>query len=155
LVGTEDGGQSPPYRNLPDENWDSARLGDVIGDDGAEQCMRADVVDGDGNYFADEARVAIEDDNAIVGRAAGELNDLALVFAAGLRAVASSFDEDLDALTEEALAVLFADSVLQLQQLVVAPILDLVGNVIGVELGTFGSGPLAVLKDEAVFEPTL
>ena len=46
----------------------SCRLGaDVLGDDGTEQRVRADVVDGDGNDLADQPRVAVEDDDAVVG----------------------------------------------------------------------------------------
>ena len=53
------------------------------------------------------------------------------------------------------LVVFLADRVLQGQQLVVPPPLDLLRHVVGVELGGLGARPRAVLEDEAVLEPRL
>ena len=58
-------------------------------------------------------------------RAAGELDDVARGFAATIGAVAGAFDEDFDALAEEAVIFLLADAVLQLQEVVVAAVFDL------------------------------
>src|SRR6267142_1278898 len=103
--------------------------------------MSAHVVNGYGNDLADQPRIAVEDDDPVAGRATGELKDVvALVGPTHWEAYASRspgpvawpFDEHLDPLAEEFLAVLLADPVLQVQQLVVAAILDFKRHVIGV-----------------------
>src|SRR5262245_45785669 len=105
--------------------------------------MRADVVNGDGNDLADEARVPIKNDDPVVVRPAGELNDLALDFVTVFGSVTRAFNKHFDSLAEKSLAVLLADAVLQLQEVVVAAVFDFPGNVIGVQLGTLRAWALA------------
>src|SRR5436190_6745524 len=77
----------------------------MFGHYGTEQRVRADVIDGDGDDLADEAGVAVEDSDPVVGRAAGELKEVAVILAAMSGAVAGAFDENFDPRTEELLAV--------------------------------------------------
>ena len=46
----------------------------VLGDDGAEQRVRIDIVDGDWQQLADLPGIAVENDNAIAGGAARQLD---------------------------------------------------------------------------------
>ena len=50
----------------------------VAGDDFAEEGVGVGVVDEDGECVADLARVAVEDDDAVAGGAAGELERVAV-----------------------------------------------------------------------------
>src|SRR5438105_4622969 len=83
----------------------------VIGHDGAEQGMRAHVVDCDGNDLADKPRIAVEHDDPVTGRAAGELDEIAFMLAAPLGAVAGALDEDGDSLAKEPLVLLLTNAI--------------------------------------------
>ena len=91
-------------------------------------------------------RGAIENDDAIVVRATGKLNDVTFDLAASSSPIARAFDEHFDASADERLVVLLADSVLQRQQLVVAAVLDVVRHVVGIQLRPFVPGRSLYLK---------
>ena len=134
----------------------------MLGDDQPKQRVDAGVVDVDWQGLADLAAVAVEDDDAVAHGSAGELYLLRIVDSLRCRLVLASearlawaFDQHLDLLAEELLVVLFADRVLDRQQLIVAPPFDLVGHVVREMLRPFGPGPFAVLKNKTVFETLL
>ena len=119
-----------------------------------------------GRVVADLARIAVENDDSVAVRAAGELEGTAfscrwrgrpssLGFGVLFGGFARAFDEDFDLAAEEGVVVFFADLVLEGEQFVVAAAFDFVGDVVGVQIGALGAGAFAVLEDETVFETRL
>ena len=94
---------------------------------------------------------AVEQDDPVATRPPGELaRAVERGTAAGL---AEPLDEDLDRPAHEPTVVLPADPVLDGEQVVVAPLLDVLGDVVVEESVGLGADARAVFEDETVLEP--
>src|SRR5262249_55599600 len=109
------------------------------------------LVDLDRHDTADEARITFKNDDVIGHGPAGELH-WSRSGALLVGRLARSLDQDRKGLPDELLVVRQAGSVLQGQQVVVPPLLDLIGHIIGVQVVPLGTGARTVLEDEAVLE---
>lgn len=127
----------------------------VLGHHCAEESVRVGVENGDGHDLSGLAQIALKDHDPIAVCSSSHLDgargQFDRVFLPGC-AFAGSFDEDLDALSDELQIVFFADSVLNFQQPVIALPFDIVGHVIGQLIGGPGSRSLAVFENKAVLE---
>ena len=129
--------------------WSSA-----VGYNVAEQCMRADVVHRNRQQLARLASIAVKYDDSVAMGPADHLHNVCLNVRV-LSELARSLDEHFDFLSDESLVIFFADSILNLEQCVVAFLLDAQWNVVFHVFGAFCPWPLAVLEDKAVLKPAL
>ena len=117
--------------------------------------MSGDFENANRNRLTHQTLVTVEHDDTITMRPARQLYQTSVIRTLvdlRVRTLTRPFDQNLHGLTEKLLIVLFADFVLNVQQFVVASLLNLKRNVIRHSLSRLGSWAFAILKDETVFE---
>src|SRR5262249_28323331 len=115
----------------------------------AVQRERRGLANLDRDDAADQALVALEDDDVIGHRPPGQLPQ-------PLRLeprLAQPLDQSLDGLPDEPAMIGKTDAALDRQQIVIAAFLDFLGHVVRMEIIGPGARPRRILEDEAVLEP--
>ena len=107
----------------------------------------------DGQYFADLTHMAIPHDDPIARGPAGHLTQIPRL-ALAHRPLARSLDEDRYLLAQKRQIILERDLILDGKQIQIPPMLDLLRDVVGKQLGSLGPWPYAVLVYETVLEAT-
>ena len=125
----------------------------MFGENGSHQGERGHFVDANRKHLTNLSTVALKDDDTIAPRSSRELQNVLARIVFGTQ-LAGTFNKNLDRLSEKRMVIFFADTILNRQQLVVATLFDVVGNVVDHSSFGFGSGPLTVFENEAIFEST-